>query len=186
VYLSKIDLALPATALLLPFALVAGGVGLLFQAERRRWAVASGAGGVVIALLACYATVVVVGFPALEQVRPMARVARILARSTPAAAPVALYRLERWRGSLRYYLNRPVQRLETIEEARAFFQQPNQVYVAMLRRDYDELRNQNVPVYLMMARRAVVGTTGRGLRRQRWGFLVVATNVSRGGSKRFY
>ena len=186
VYLSKIDLALPATALLLPFALFAGGVGLLFQAERRHWAVPSGAGVVVIALLACYATVVVVGFPALERVRPMARVARILARSTPAAAPVALYRLERWRGSLRYYLNRPVQRLETVDEARAFFQQPNQVYAAMLRRDYDELRNQNIPVYLMMARRAVVGTTGRGLRRQRWGFLVVATNVPRRGSRRFY
>ncbi len=183
VYLSKIDLALPATALLLPFALFAGGVGLLFQAERRRWAVPSGAGVVVIALLVCYATVVVVGFPALEQVRPMARVARILARSTPAAAPVGLYRLERWRGSLRYYLNRPVQRLETLDEARAFFQQPSQVYVAMLRRDYDELRNQNIPIYLMMAHRAVVGTTGRGFRRQRWGFLVVATNVPNRGSK---
>jgi 4-amino-4-deoxy-L-arabinose transferase-like glycosyltransferase len=186
VYLSKIDLALPATALLLPFALFAGGVGLLFQAERRHWAVPSGAGVVVIALLACYATVVVVGFPALERVRPMARVARVLARSTPVAAPVALYRLERWRGSLRYYLNRPVQRLETVDEARAFLQQPNQVYVAMLRRDYDELRNQNIPVYLMMAHRAVVGTSGRGLRRQRWGFLVVATNVPRRGFKRFY
>jgi 4-amino-4-deoxy-L-arabinose transferase-like glycosyltransferase len=186
VYLSKIDLALPATALLLPLALFAGGVGLLFQAERRRWAVPPGAGAVVIALLVCYATVVVVGFPALEQVRPMARVARILARSTPAAAPVALYRLERWRGSLRYYLNRPVQRLETVEEARVFLQQPNQVYIAMLRRDYLELRNQNVPVYLMMAHRAVIGTTGHGLRRQRWGFLVVATNVPRRGSKRFY
>ena len=78
------------------------GVGLLFQAERRHWGVPAGTGVLVTTLLVCYATVVVVGFPALEQVRPMARVARILARSTPPAAPVGLYRLERWRGSLRY------------------------------------------------------------------------------------
>ena len=135
-------------------------------------------------LLVCYSTVVVVGFPVLEQVRPTAQVARVLARSTPVAAPVALYRLERWRGSLRYYLNRPVQRLETIDEARTFLEQPNPVYVVMLRRDYLELRHQNIPVYLMTAHRAVVGTSGRGLRRQRWGFLVVATNVPLRGSDR--
>ena len=176
VYLSKIDLALPPSALLLPLALFAGGVALMFQAERRRWGVPAGAGVLVTMLLVCYSTVVVVGFPVLEQVRPTAQVARILARSTPVAAPVALYRLERWRASLRYYLNRPVQRLETIDEARTFLQQPNPVYVVMLRRDYLELRHQNIPVYLMTAHRAVVGTTGRGLRRQRWGFLVVATN----------
>jgi 4-amino-4-deoxy-L-arabinose transferase-like glycosyltransferase len=186
VYLSKIDLALPAAALLLPLALFAGGVGLMFQAERRGWGVPAGTGVLVTTLLVCYATVVVVGFPALEQVRPMARVARILARSTPPAAPVGLYRLERWRGSLRYYVNRPVQRLETIDEARVFLQQPNQVYVVMLRRDYFELRNQHIPVHLMTAHRAVVGTTGRGLRKQRWGFLVVATNVPQRGSKRHY
>jgi len=186
VYLSKIDLALPATALVLPLALFAGGVGLMFQAERRHWGVPVGTGVLVTTLLVCYATVVVVGFPALEQARPMARVARILARSTPTAAPVALYRLERWRGSLRYYLNRPVKRLEAIDEARAFLQQPEQVYVVMLRRDYVELRNQHIPVYLMTAHRAVVGTTGRGLRKQRWSFLVVVTNAPRRGSKRFY
>jgi 4-amino-4-deoxy-L-arabinose transferase-like glycosyltransferase len=183
VYLSQIDLALPATAFLLPLALFAGGVGLMFQAERRRWGVPVGTGVLVTTLLVCYATVVVVGFPALERVRPMARVARVLARSTPAAAPVALYRLERWRGSLRYYLNRPVKRLEAIDEARAFLQQPNQVYIVMLRRDYIELRNHNIPVYLMTAHRAVIGTTGRGLRKQRWGYLVVVTNVPRRGSK---
>jgi hypothetical protein len=176
---------LPAGALLLPLALFAGGVALMFQAERRRWGVPAGAGVLVTMLLVCYSTVVVVGFPVLEQVRPTARVARILARSTPPTAPVALYRLERWRGSLRYYVNRPVQRLETIDEARVFLQQPNQVYVVMLRRDYLELR-KHIPVHLMTAHRAVVGTTGRGLRKQRWGFLVVATNVPQRGSKRHY
>ena len=33
------------------------------------------------------------------------------------------------------------------------------------------------PFTLVMARRAVVGTRGRGIRQQRWGHLVVATNI---------
>ena len=56
--------------------------GLLFQAERSGWRVPASAGVlVVIALLVSYATVVVVGFPALEQVRPTARVARLARRA---------------------------------------------------------------------------------------------------------
>jgi 4-amino-4-deoxy-L-arabinose transferase-like glycosyltransferase len=186
VYLSQIDLALPPTALVLPVAIMAGGVGLLFQAERRRWHVPAGTGVLVTALLVSYATVDVVGFPVLERVRPTARAARILARSTPPTAPVGLYKLERWRGSIRYYLHRPVQRLETVEDARAFLARAEPVYVVMLRREYLELREQHVPVYLMTAHRAVVGTTGRGMRKQRWGFLVVVTNVPQRGTNRYY
>jgi hypothetical protein len=185
VYLSKLGLALPPAALLLPLAIFAGGVGLLFQAQRVGWRVPRGTGVLVTMLLVSYATVVVVGFPALEQGRPTARVARQLARATPESAPVGLYRLERWRGSLRYYLNRPIQRLETEEEVRGFLAQSQPVYVVMLRREYYDLKNQQVPVHLMSAHRAVVGTTGRGLRKQRWGFLVVVSNVPQ-RSRRHY
>jgi hypothetical protein len=132
-----------------------------------------------VTLLVSYTTVVAVGFPALEQVRPTARVARQLARVASPAAPVGLYQLERWRGSLRYYLNRPIERLETVEDVAAFLSRKEPVYVVMLRRDYLALREQGAPVHLVTAHRAVVGTSGRGLRRQRWGFLVVATNVQR-------
>jgi hypothetical protein len=38
----------------------------------------------------------------------------------------------------------------------------------------------------MTAHRAVVGTTGRGMRKQRWGFLVVVTNVPQRGTNRYY
>jgi 4-amino-4-deoxy-L-arabinose transferase-like glycosyltransferase len=186
VYLSEIDLALPPTAFLLPVAIFAGGVGLLFQSERLRWRVPAGTGVLVAALLVSYATVDVVGFPALERVRPTRRVARVLARSTSPSSLVALYKLERWRGSLRYYLNRPLQRVDSVDEVQAFLAQPQQVFVVMLRRDYLELREQHIPVYLMTAHRAVVGTSGRGLRKQRWGFLVVATNVPQRGANRYY
>jgi 4-amino-4-deoxy-L-arabinose transferase-like glycosyltransferase len=185
VYLSKLGLALPPAAFVLPFAIFAGGVGLMFQAQRVGWRVPPGTGVLLAALLVSYATVVVVGFPVLEQVRPTAQVARQLARATPDSAPVGLYRLERWRGSLRYYLNRPIQRLETLEDVRDFLAQPQPAYVVMLRRDYVDLRTKNVPVHLLSAHRAVVGTTGRGLRKQRWGFLVVVSNVPR-RSRRHY
>lgn len=179
VALGHLNLALPMTAFILPLAVFAGGAALLFQSERIGWRVPASLGALVVMLLVSYATVVAVGFPALEQVRPTARVARQLARVSTPDSPVGLYQLERWRGSLRYYLNRPIQRLETVDEVAAFLAHPEPVYVVMLRRDYLALRDAGASVHLLSAHRAVVGTSGRGLRRQRWGFLVVVTNVSR-------
>ncbi|HEU4939876.1 MAG TPA: glycosyltransferase family 39 protein [Vicinamibacterales bacterium] len=179
VALAHVNLALSPWALVLPLAIFGGGVGLLFQSERLGWRVPAGIGVLVVALLVSYATVVAVGFPALEQVRPTARVARQLARVASPTAPVGLYQLERWRGSLRYYLNRPIDRLETVGDVSTFLSRQQPVYVVMLRRDYLALREQGAPVHLLTAHRAVVGTSGRGLRRQRWGFLVVVTNVQR-------
>jgi len=179
VALAHLNLSLSPWAFVLPLAVFAGGVALLFQSERLGWRVPAGIGALVVALLVSYATVVAVGFPALEQVRPTARVARQLARMASPTAPVGLYQLERWRGSLRYYLNRPIQRLETIDDVSAFLSRPEPVYVVMVRRDYLDLKERGVPVHALMAHRAVVGTSGRGLRRQRWGFLVVVTNVQR-------
>lgn len=179
VYLWKLDLQLPPLAIVLPLALIAGGAALLFQSARLHWRVPRRATVLVTMLLVSYATVVVVGYPAMEQMRPTARVAEQLRYETAGDAPIGLYRLERWRGSLRYYLNRPIQRLETVEEARAFFGQSRTVYAIMLRRDYLALREQKIPVHPMIAHRAVVGTTGRGLRKQRWGYLLVVTNKKR-------
>jgi len=100
-----------------------------------------------------------------------------LVRATSATDPIGIYRLERWRASLRYYIGRPVARLESVSDVGAFMAGPRPVYIVMLRREYDELRKSGVPLGLLMQHRAVEGTTGRGLRRQRWGFLVVATNA---------
>lgn len=179
VYLSKLDLQLSPVAIVLPLALVAGGIVVMFQSARRQWRVPHAATALVTMLLVSYATVVVAGFPALEEMRPTARIAAQLRYATAGDATVGLYRLERWRGSLRYYLHRPMQRIETIDDARVFFGRRQTVYAIMLRRDYFALRHEGLPIHLMMARRAVVGTTGRGLRKQQWGFLVVVTNKAR-------
>ena len=179
VALAHLNLALSAWAFVLPLAIFAGGVALLIQSQRIDYRVPPGIGVLVVTLLVSYATVVAVGFPALERVRPTARVARQLTRVASPAAPVGLYQLERWRGSLRYYLNRPIHRLETVEDVSAFLGRSEPVYVVMLRRDYLALKEHGAPVHLLTAHRVVVGTSGRGLRRQRWGFLVVVTNVPR-------
>jgi 4-amino-4-deoxy-L-arabinose transferase-like glycosyltransferase len=179
VYLWKLNLELPRVAIVLPLALIAGGIALMFQCARIHWRVPASAGAVVAMLLVSYATVVVVGYPALEEMRPTAQVAAQLGDAMGGEAPVGLYQLERWRGSLRYYLNRPIQRLDTAEQARAFFDRTETVYAIMLRRDYVALRQQHVRVHPMIAHRAVVGTEGKGLRKQRWGYLVVVTNVPR-------
>ncbi len=176
VYLSELDLQLPWMAIVLPLTLVAGGICLMFQCARLQWRVPYSAMALVATLLASYATVVVIGFPALEKMRPTARLAMQLRRATAGDAPVGLYELERWRGSLRYYLNRPIERLATVDDARAFFSRPQTVYAIMLRRHYIALREEGIAVYPIIARRAVVGTSGHGLRRQRWGYLVVVTN----------
>ena len=180
VYLWKLDLELPPVAIVLPMALIAGGIALMFQSWRIQWRVPRNATAVAAMLLVSYATVVVVGYPAFEEMHPTAQVAARLADAMGGSeAPVGLYQLERWRGSLRYYLNRPIQRLETVEEARAFFDRSETVYAIMLRREYLELRREHVRVHPMLAHRAVVGTQGKGLRRQLWGYIVVVTNVPR-------
>jgi hypothetical protein len=180
VYIWKLDLGLPPVAIVLPIALIAGGIALMFQCWRIQWRVPRSASAVIAMLLVSYATVVVVGYPALEEMRPTAHVAAQLGDAIGGGdAPVALYQLERWRGSLRYYLHRPIQRLETAEEARAFFDRSETVYGIMLRRDYLALRQQQVRVHPMMAHRAVIGTKGKGLRTQQWGYIVVVTNVPR-------
>ena len=55
-------------------------------------------------------------------------------------APIGIYRLERWRASLRYYVERPVVRLETPEDVLAFVSADRPVYVVLMRQEYETLR----------------------------------------------
>jgi 4-amino-4-deoxy-L-arabinose transferase-like glycosyltransferase len=176
VYMFQLNLDLPPTALVLPIALAIGGMVLMAQAARRDWKTPSTAIAPVAALLASYLVVVSVGYPVLEHTRPSALVARRLRHLTNPAAPTAVYRLERWRASLRYYIDRPLHRFEDPEEIKAFLARREPVYVVLLRREFDALQKDGLPIRMLLQERAVVGTTGKGLRRQRWGFLVVATN----------
>jgi 4-amino-4-deoxy-L-arabinose transferase-like glycosyltransferase len=179
VYLFELNLELPAVAVLLPLALLVGGTGLLSSIVLAQWRIPRTATIPVITLLACYVVGVAVGYPVFEQTRPTAAVAKRLRRVAEPDAAIGLYRLERWRSSLRYYVDRPIVRLETPEDVLAFVSSDRPVYVVLRRNEYDSLRRGGAPIREVMRHRAVIGTSGRGLRRQQWGYLIVARSVRR-------
>ena len=126
-------------------------------------------------LLVIYGCVAAIGLPVLESTRPTAVVAGGLRPKLAADEQVGLYRLEKWRFSLRYYLERPVGRLQSSGDVREFLRTRGG-YVLMLDEDFARLRNDGIKLRAVAERPAVIGTTGKGLRRQKWGALVVATS----------
>jgi hypothetical protein len=135
----------------------------------------------IATLVGVYALVVAIGMPALEHVRPTALVARTLHAHAPSDAPAAIYRLEQWRASLRYYAERPLARISSPEDARAFLRDGRDRYIILTRRDYRALKNAGIELREVYRCRAVVGTTrvNGGLRRQQWDDLIIVTNAPR-------
>jgi 4-amino-4-deoxy-L-arabinose transferase-like glycosyltransferase len=173
--LFDLGLELPWSALVIPISLAAGGVALE-AAILRRGAVSPLLFGVVLAmLLVVYSSVMAIGLPLLERARPTEAIADSLRPRLAADDRIGLYRLEKWRFSLRYYLERPLSRLQDSSDVRQFLTSKGG-YILMLDEDYARLRKDGVNLRTVSERPAVTGTTGRGLRRQKWGALVVATS----------
>jgi 4-amino-4-deoxy-L-arabinose transferase-like glycosyltransferase len=171
--LFDLGLELPWSALVIPISLAAGGVALE-AAILRRGAVSPLLFGVVLVmLLVVYSSVMAIGLPLLERARPTEAIADSLRPRLAADDRIGLYRLEKWRFSLRYYLERPLSRLQDSSDVRQFLTTKGG-YILMLDEDYARLRNDGVNLRALSERPAVTGTTGRGLRRQKWGALVVA------------
>jgi 4-amino-4-deoxy-L-arabinose transferase-like glycosyltransferase len=173
--LFELGLDLPREAVAIPISLVAGGAALTTTMIRRHAVSPTLFACLLVMMLVIYGSVIAIGFPLLEQVRPTAEVARSLSPQLTDTDEVGLYRLEKWRSSLRYYMMRPVARLEHPEDVHQFLGKPGRGYVLLLNEDYERLRNGGMNLVSVSERPAVTGTTGRGLRRQRWGSLVVAT-----------
>jgi 4-amino-4-deoxy-L-arabinose transferase-like glycosyltransferase len=174
VYLFDLNLDLPETAIVLPLALLTGGIALMTACARRGWRVPRTALVPVLMLLVVYLVTVQVGYPVLEATHPTSVVGRTVRRLAAPGDVVGLYRLERWRASLRYYVGRPVASLDNEEEVRRFLADPRRGFVVLRRKDFDVLRASGMPLREVMRRRAVIGTAGKGLRRQVWGYLVIA------------
>ena len=174
VYLFDLNLDLPTVAIVLPLALLVGGVTLMTMCARRGWRVPSNAAVTVVMLLVVYVVTVGVGYPVLESTRPTAIVGRTIRHFASPDANVGLYGLERWRASIRYYVGRPVARLDDEADLRAFLADPRQGYVVMRRRDFEALSRAGLPLREVSRHRAVISTSGMGLGRQVWGYLVVA------------
>jgi 4-amino-4-deoxy-L-arabinose transferase-like glycosyltransferase len=175
VTLFDLGLELPRAAVLMPLSLAAGGVALAVVITTRRAVSPMVFGSVLAILLVIYGSVLAIGLPIFARARPTAEVAQGLRSQLAPDDQVGLYRLEKWRFSLRYYLDRPVSRLQHTSEVQDFFSKSDRGYILMLDEDFATLRRQGVNLRAVSERPAVTGTTGRGLRKQKWGSLVVAT-----------
>jgi 4-amino-4-deoxy-L-arabinose transferase-like glycosyltransferase len=173
--LFDLGLDLPAAAMLIPVSLVTGGLALEATILRRRAVSPALFGGVVVMLLVIYGCVMAIGLPLLERARPTEAVAGSLRPKLAVDDRVALYRLEKWRFSLRYYLERPLGRLESPADVREFLTRDGN-YILMLDEDFTRLRDNGINLRAVSQQPAVTGTEGKGLRRQKWGALVVATS----------
>jgi 4-amino-4-deoxy-L-arabinose transferase-like glycosyltransferase len=182
VYLFELNLELPEAAILLPIAFGAGGTAMLERSARFQWRLPPNPKVLVTTLLTVYALLVAIGLPTLERVRPTALVATTLRDHAPTGAPAAIYNLEQWRASLRYYADRPLTRVSSPEDAIAFLADGRARYIILTRRDYRGLKNFGLKLREVFRCRAVVGTTriGGGLRRQQWDDLIIVTNAPRG------
>jgi 4-amino-4-deoxy-L-arabinose transferase-like glycosyltransferase len=173
--LFDLGLELPRAALMIPISLAVCGLVLEATILRRRAVSPVVFGIVIVMLLAVYSSVLAIGMPVWERVRPTAAIAENLRPKLNAHDQIGLYRLEKWRFSLRYYLERPVSRLQEPSDVKEFLARKGS-YILILDEDLARLRKDGVNLRAVSERPAVTGTTGRGLRRQKWGALIVATS----------
>ena len=132
--------------------------------------------GVLIAVLLCvYGVVVIEGLPVLERSRPTAPLGRWIARHAPADMPVGVYGLDDWRGSIRFYSRRHLVVLHDQSEVREFFDRYPDSFALMLARDYRRLRSDGLSLGAVGGRRAIVGRSGKYIRKQIWDRIIVTT-----------
>ena len=129
----------------------------------------------LVTLLVIYGAIVVVGFPVIEESRPTPPVARWVAEHSTTETPIGAYHVDDWQASIRYYADRRVVRIGNAEELRAFFEEHPEAYVLTLESDVMPIRQAGLDVREAAGRRAIVGRTGRYLRTQVWGRLVVVS-----------
>jgi hypothetical protein len=162
-------------AIVVPLALICGGGALLWQLARSRFQRSPSVAIPIATLLVVYAAAVMVGFPVLERSRPTAPIGRWVRRHTQPGTVIGIYGLDDWRGSIRYYTERPMLTLREPAAVRTFLSSVPNAYVLMLRSDYEELRGDNSDIVEIAGRPAIVGRSGKYLRRQIWGTLAIVT-----------
>jgi 4-amino-4-deoxy-L-arabinose transferase-like glycosyltransferase len=175
-YLPRANLSLPVTAFAVPVVLVLGAIVTIADLARRQWKPDRLAIPIVVTALAVYAAIVYVGLPAIERTRPVATIGRWLAPRVTPADIVALYRVERWKASLRYYSNHRVIFLHEPRAMRKALAGDRRVFCLMQEHEHRQLRREGISLDILYSAEGVTGTTGRGLRRQRWERMVLVSN----------
>jgi 4-amino-4-deoxy-L-arabinose transferase-like glycosyltransferase len=156
-------LALPASALLVPIALVIAGVALTVLADLRGALPPRVPWLVMIALMITYAGLVGFVLPALEQRKVVPEIAAWVASHARPGDRVASYRLNRWNPAYRFYVRRHTNFLETPADAAAYFREAAPFYCVMRRSAYDELVAEGAPLRVVYEREGMWATSGRAL-----------------------
>ncbi len=150
-----------------PIALV--GSGLLFALTLVRLRLRPPVSPIVpaVGLLAVYAVVRLVGLDAFERAKPIKSLAMWVSANAPADATVAAYRLDRWRASMRFYVDRPTTSVNTPEILLEFLNTSGVHYVVARREDYDKAMEAARRLEIVGEQDGLTNTSGRSLRRDR-------------------
>ena len=175
----RADLRLAPATLALPGLILVAGVwlagtfvvnGFRLSPRSRVW------WPLVTTLGVVYLTVLLGGLPLLKSTRPGANLGVWLKTQVAADNQIIIFNQGRWKASLRYYADHPVQQTTRNEDLIAAWRLPQKVYGVMIGEDLKVLRDAGLPFRIVHTEPAVIGNIGRLIRRQIWGDVVVITN----------
>lgn len=160
-YAAVMFLALPVGFLVVPVALVAAGVHCTVRTLRGDAPVLPA--GPILAMGLLYAGAVAFVIPRLEAGKVMPDLAEWVAAQAGPDDRVATFRLNRWNTAYRFYVNRTVTRIESDDEARAFFSDGSPYFCVMTSELFEALRAAGVPLRVAYRRDGRWVTSGRAL-----------------------
>jgi 4-amino-4-deoxy-L-arabinose transferase-like glycosyltransferase len=160
-------LDLPAAAMVVPLVMLLAGAVITARASLGNWQAPKVPWLTLAACVTMYVGIILWVMPALEQRKVVPDVARWVSSHAPGDARVALYRLNRWSNTFRFYVDRHTPHLESAAEARAFFNEPEPFYCVMTGQIFDEFAAQGVPLQAVYEREGMWVTSGRALWRRR-------------------
>lgn len=169
--LAPATLALPGLVLVAAVWLAATLVvsGFKFSRSRVWWPLLTTLGVV-------YMTVLLAGLPLLKSTRPGANLGVWLKSEVSADSHIIIFNQGRWKASLRYYADHPVQQTTLNNELIDAWRLPKRVYGVMVEADLHVLRDAGLPFRIVHTEPAVIGNIGRLIRKQIWGDVLVVTN----------
>jgi 4-amino-4-deoxy-L-arabinose transferase-like glycosyltransferase len=162
--LQRVPVMFSGWILALPVALIGGGLLTIVEMILTRRRGPRVPISPFATLVVAYAVLVVVALPAFEEAKPVGRLARLVAMRAGERDQIAAFRLNRWNGSWRYYVERQTRMIERHEDLQAFFAQPGTHYCAMPRAEFEVLRRAGLPVRIVYEQEGLFTTTGRNLR----------------------
>ena len=171
-----VNLRLPRSTIVIFLMVAAGGLAWVAHLIARKLRAPRASWVLVVPLLVLYGGVVLVGFPAFDRASPGSDLGVWLRPHVEPTDHIVIYRQGRWKASLRFYVEHPVQQTDRRAELLATWTGPGRTYAVMRRKDLGILDRAGLPVIWVHTEPAVVGNRGRFLRRQVWGEMVIVTN----------